>query len=132
VTAMRDLRQAAWERQRGLCAATGAALGGPEDDRWDLHHRLAGGMGGTTRDRDRLCNLVAVLSVAHNMGSPRLLVDGKRGRSIHTDPAWSRPLGLLLSATRGDDPAAVPVRIAGVGWVFLTDDGGWQWIAGLE
>jgi hypothetical protein len=126
---MRELRHAAWERQRGFCAVTSAALGGPDDDRWDLHHRLAGQMGGTTQDRDRLCNLVAVLSVAHNMGSPRLVVDGKPGRSIHTDPAWSRPLGLLLSANRGDDPAALPVRISGVGWVFLTDDGGWTRVA---
>lgn len=127
---MRELREAAWRRQGGFCAVTGAALGGPEDDRWDLHHRLAGQMGGTTRlDRDVLSNLVAVLAEAHNMGSPRLLVDGVPGRSIHTDPGWSRPLGLLLSANRGDVPAAVPVRIAGAGWVFLRDDGGWTRLA---
>lgn len=122
---MRDLRRAAWERQRGLCAATGLSLGDVDGGPWDLHHRLAGGMGGTAQDRDRLSNLVAVLSVAHNMGSPRLPVDGMQGRSIHTDPAWSRPLGLLLSANRGDDPAAVPVWICHVGWVFLCDDGSW-------
>jgi hypothetical protein len=89
---MRELRHAAWERQGGVCAVVGAPLGDPDDDRWDLHHRL--------------------------------VVDGRAGRSIHTDPAWSRPLGLLLSANRGDDPARVPVRLAGRGWVFLTDDGG--------
>jgi hypothetical protein len=122
---MRELRHAAWERQGGVCAVVGAPLGDPDDDRWDLHHRLAGQMGGTTRlDRDVLSNVVAVLAEAHNMGSPRLVVDGRAGRSIHTDPAWSRPLGLLLSANRGDDPARVPVRLAGRGWVFLTDEGG--------
>lgn len=121
---MGNLRRAAYERQRGVCAVTGIALGDPEDSRWHMHHRLAGGMGGTSRlDRDVLSNVVAVLAEAHNMGSPRLLVDGKAGRSIHTDPAWSRPLGLLLSAGRGDVPAEVPVRLAGLGWVFLTDDG---------
>jgi len=122
---MRALRRAAYDREGGRCAVTGLPLGEPEGDRWNLHHRLAGQMGGTTRlDRDTLSNVVAVLAEAHNMGSPRLVVDGVAGRSIHTDPAWSRPLGLLLSATRGDDPARMPVRLAGRGWVFLSDDGG--------
>jgi len=120
----RELRQAAWERQRGLCAATGLPLGDVDGGPWDLHHRLAGGMGGSSTDRDRLCNLVAVLSAAHNMGSPRLAVDGVPGRSIHTDPGWSRPRGLLLSQ-HGGDPAAEPVLMYGLGWVFLTDDGRW-------
>lgn len=120
-----ELRRLAYEREGGRCAVTGIALGDPESDRWDMHHRLAGQMGGTSRlDRDVLSNVVAVLAEAHNMGSPRLLVDGVAGRSIHTDPAWSRPLGLLLSQARGDDPAAVPVRLAGRGWVFLDDEGG--------
>lgn len=127
---MRDLRRAAYERQRGVCAVTGIGLGDPEADRWDLHHRLAGQMGGTSRlDRDVLSNVIAVLAEAHNMGSPRLLVDGKAGRSIHTDPAWSRPLGLLLSAGRADVPAEVPVRLSGLGWGFLRDDGGWTPLA---
>jgi hypothetical protein len=120
---MRELRRRAYEREGGRCAVTGLPLGEPDGDRWNLHHRLAGGMGGTSRDRDTLSNVIAVLAVAHNMGSPGLLVDGVAGRSIHTDPAWSRPLGLLLSASRGDDPERVPVRLAGRGWVFLTDDG---------
>lgn len=115
---MRELRRAAWERQRGLCAVTGLALGDP-DGGWALHHRLAGGMGGTARNRDRLSNLVGVLPGAHNLGA----------RSIHGAPAWSRPLGLLLSQSRGDDPAAVPVLMAGVGWVWLDDGGGWVPVA---
>jgi hypothetical protein len=126
---MRELRRAAYEREGGRCAVTGLLLGDPDSDRWNLHHRLAGQMGGTTRDRDVLSNVVAVLAEAHNMGSPRLLVDGRPGRSIHTDPAWSRPLGLLLSQARGDDPARVPVRLAGRGWVFLDDAGGWTRLA---
>lgn len=122
---MRELRRAAWEREGGRCAVTGLPLGDPESDRWDLHHRLAGGMGGTSRDRDRLCNVIAVLAEAHNMGSPRLVVDGVAGRSIHTDPGWSRPLGLLLSQSEPREPWSVPVRLAGRDWVFLDDDGGW-------
>jgi hypothetical protein len=122
----RELRRAAWERQRGVCAATGLPLGDPDSGPWHLHHRLPGGMGGTTRlDRDVLSNVVAVLAEAHNMGSPGLIVDGVPGRSIHTDPHWSRGRGLLLSAGRRDDPAEVPVHLAGCGWGFLTDAGGW-------
>lgn len=122
---MGELRRAAYEREKGRCAVTGLPLGEPESGRWNLHHRLAGQMGGTVRDRDTLPNVVAVLAEAHNMGSPRLVVDGRPGRSIHTDPVWSRGLGLLLSQTRGDVPEERPVRIAGVGWVFLTGDGGY-------
>lgn len=123
---MRELRGAAWDRQQGRCAATGLYLGDREEGPWSLHHRLAGEMGGTSRlDRDVLSNLVAVLPRAHNMGSPHLEVGGRAGRSIHGDPRWARGLGLLLSAGRGDTPAAVPVLLAGLGWVFLGDDGGW-------
>lgn len=121
---LNELRRRAYEREGGCCAVTGLPLGNPDSDRWHLHHRLAGGMGGTSADRDRLCNVIAVLAEAHNMGSPRLAVDGVPGRSIHTDPAWSRPLGLLLSQSRAEDPAAVPVRLAGRGWCFLDDSGG--------
>jgi hypothetical protein len=123
VLAMRELRERAWQRQDGICAVTGLPLDWERDD---LHHRLAGQMGGTSQDRDRLSNVVAVLAAAHNLGSPRLAVDGVPGRSVHGDPGWSRPLGLLLSAGRGDDPAAVPVRMARTGWVFLDDAGGWM------
>jgi hypothetical protein len=122
---MGELRRAAYERQRGVCAVTGIDLGDPESGRWHMHHRLAGEMGGTSRDRDVLSNVIAVLAEAHNMGSPGLLVDGVAGRSIHTDPMWSRGRGLLLSATRADDPAEVPLWMAGVGWGFLDDGGGW-------
>jgi hypothetical protein len=123
-----DLRRIAWERQGGLCAVTGLSLAGVDDGRWDLHHRLAGGMGGTARNRDRPSNVIAVLAVAHNMGSPRLAVDGRYGRSIHTDPAWARPRGLLLSQHDGL-PEERPVLIRGAGWVFLSDDGGWTAVA---
>jgi hypothetical protein len=119
---MRELREAAWERQRGLCAATGLSLGDPAGT-WHLHHRLPGGMGGSGQVRDRLSNLIAVLGEAHNFGSPWLPVAGRYGRSIHTDPVWSRSLGLLLSQHGSPDPATRPVLMAGVGWVFLTDDG---------
>lgn len=122
-----DLRRIAYERQRGRCAATGVELG-DLDGGWHMHHRLAGGMGGTSVDREVPSNVVALLGPAHNMGSPQLVVDGVAGRSVHGDPGWSRPLGLLLSQHE-PDPQAVPVRIAGVGWVFLLDDGGWLRVA---
>lgn len=123
-----DLRRIAYERQRGRCAATGVELG-DLDGGWHMHHRLAGGMGGTSRvDREVPSNVVALLGPAHNLGSPQLVVDGVPGRSVHGDPGWSRPLGLLLSQHE-PDPQAVPVRIAGVGWVFLLDDGGWLRVA---
>lgn len=121
---MRELREAVWERQQGRCAATGLPL---DWDRDDLHHRLPGGMGGSSVNRDRLSNLVGLVAAAHNMGSPRLPVDGMRGRSVHTDPRWSRSVGLLLSA--GQDPAEMPVRVGGL-WLFLTDDGGVLPLAG--
>jgi len=118
-----ELRRIAHERQRGRCAATGLPLG-EVDGGWHLHHRRPGGKGGTRREgQQRPGNVVALLPEAHNMGSPRLVVDGVPGRSVHTDPAWSRPLGLLVS-THEPDPGAVPVRLAGLGWVFLLDDGG--------
>lgn len=117
-----ELRQIAYERQRGRCAATGLELGGL-DGSWHLHHRRPGGRGGTRRaNQQQPGNVVALLAEAHNMGSPGLVVDGRAGRSVHTDPGWSRPLGLLLSS-HVDDPSSVPVRIAGLGWVFLLDDG---------
>jgi hypothetical protein len=123
---MRQLRELVWERQAGRCAVTGFPLDWERDD---LHHRLAGGMGGSGRDRDRACNLLGVVSVAHNLGSPRLPVDGVPGRSIHTDPSWARGRGLLLSQSEPREPWAVPVRITGVGWVFLDDEGGWRRLA---
>lgn len=118
-----ELRAICWARQRGRCAATGLELG-PVDGSWHMHHRLAGGMGGTSRDREVPSNVVALLGPAHNMGSPQLVVDGVAGRSVHTDPRWSRPLGLLLSPS-GPAPHEAPVRVAGLGWGFLLDDGGW-------
>jgi hypothetical protein len=123
--AMRQLRRAAWERERGRCAATGLPLGDPDGDRWNLHHRRPGGMGGTRRaNQDTLPNVVALLAEAHNMGAAWLPVEGVTGRSVHGDPDWSGPLGLLLSPSV-DNPGEVPVRVAGVGWVFLDEAGGY-------
>lgn len=124
----RDLRQVAWERQQGRCAVTGAPLG-DLDGSWHLHHRRPGGMGGTERPNQQTPpNVVALLARVHNFGAPGLVLDGVAGRSVHGSPDWSKPLGLLLSSSE-PDPAAVPVRLAGVGWVFLTGDGGWSPLA---
>jgi hypothetical protein len=117
-----ELRRVAYERQGGRCAVTGAPLG-DLDGGWHMHHRRPGSMGGTERaNQQGPANVLALLARVHNFGAPGLLLDG-RVRSIHGDPAWSKPLGLLLSASV-DDPGSVPVRLAGLGFVFLLDDGG--------
>lgn len=122
-----DLRRVAWERQAGRCAVTGAPLG-DLDGGWHLHHRRPGGFGGTSRGNQQTpANVVALLARVHNFGAPGLLLDGAV-RSVHGDPGWSMPLGLLLS-TSEPDPAAVPVRVAGVGWVFLDEAGGVELVA---
>jgi hypothetical protein len=118
---MRELREVAWERQRGLCAVTGLPLDWERDH---LHHRRPGGRGGTSRPNQQApSNVVALLARVHNFGAPGLLLDGVPGRSVHGSPEWSRPLGLLVSSSV-DEPGSIPVRIAGLGFVFLLDDGG--------
>jgi hypothetical protein len=114
-----ELRRIAYDRQRGLCAVTGAPLDWERDH---LHHRRPGGRGGTSRaNQQRPGNVVGLLARVHQFGAPGLLLDG-RVRSVHGDPAWSKPLGLLVS-TNVDDPGSVPVRLWN-GWCFLLDDGG--------
>jgi hypothetical protein len=115
-----ELRAIAYERQEGRCAVTGAPLG-DVDGSWHLHHRRPGGMGGTRRrGQQRPGNVVALLARVHNFGAPGLLLDGAV-RSVHGDPAWSEPLGLLLP-TSVDEPGSRPVRLWD-GWAFLLDDG---------
>jgi hypothetical protein len=117
-----ELRRIAYDRQDGRCAVTGSPLGDP-DGPWHLHHRRPGGRGGTRREnQQRPGNVLALLARVHNFGAPGLLLDG-RVRSVHGDPAWSRPLGLLVSSNV-DEPGSIPVRLHGIGWVFLLDDGG--------
>lgn len=117
-----ELRRIAYDRQQGRCAVTGAPLG-DLDGGWDLHHRRPGSMGGTERrNQQEPVNVLALLARVHNFGAPGLLLDGVPGRSVHGSPAWSKPLGLLLSASV-DDPGSVPVRLHGAGWCFLLPDG---------
>lgn len=118
----RELRRAVYDRQEGRCAVTGAPLGDRDGDAWHMHHRRPGSMGGTDRaNQQGLGNVIGLLARVHNFGAPGLLLDGEV-RSVHGSPAWSKPLGLLLSASV-DEPASVPVRVAGRGFVFLLDDG---------
>jgi hypothetical protein len=122
-----ELRAIAYERQAGRCAVTGAPLG-DLDGGWHLHHRRPGGRGGTSRANQQYpSNVLGLLARVHLFGAPGLLLDG-RVRSVHGDPAWSRPLGLLLSSNV-DEPASVPVRLWD-GWAFLLDDGGTIRLAG--
>lgn len=118
----RELRRAVYDRQEGRCAVTGAPLGDRDGDEWHMHHRRPGSMGGTDRpNQQQLGNVIGLLARVHNFGAAGLLLDGEV-RSVHGSPAWSKPLGLLLSSSV-EEPASVPVRIAGRGFVFLLDDG---------
>lgn len=118
-----ELRRIAYERQGGRCAVTGAALG-DLDGPWHMHHRRPGGRGGTSRENQQApSNVLALLDRVHNFGAPGLVLDGVAGRSVHGSPEWSRPLGLLVSSNV-DEPASIPVRLHGIGWAFLLDDGG--------
>lgn len=119
----RELRRAVYERQEGRCAVTGAPLGEVDGDAWHMHHRRPGGMGGTDRpNQQTLGNVVGLLARVHNFGAPGLVLDGVPGRSVHGNPEWSGPLGLLLSPSV-ENPGDHPVRLAGLGWAFLLDDG---------
>jgi hypothetical protein len=114
-----ELRRVAWDRQGGLCAVTGVPL---DWDRDHLHHRRPGGRGGTSRaNQQSPGNVIGLLARVHLFGAAGLLLDGAV-RSVHGDPAWSKPLGLLLSSNV-DEPSSVPVRLWD-GWAFLLDDGG--------
>lgn len=107
------IRDALWERSGGRCEVSGVPL---DRHTFDAHHRRNKGMGGTDRpDRDALSNLLALDPVVHN-GGP-LSVHGRRG--------WSQPRGYLLSKLDPRPAAAHPVRLHGVRWVWLTDDGGY-------
>lgn len=116
---MRDLRRAAYEREGGRCFVTGVPLGDVDGGTWEMHHRLAGQMGGTTLDRDTLPNVIALHRHVHNLG-------GSGRLSVHGSPAWSRPRGWLLSAARRQVPARVPALHHELGWVFLLEQGGYE------
>lgn len=109
---MGDLRAAAYEREGGRCFVTGLTL---DPERFELHHRQPGGMGGR-RGRDVLSNLIALRPEVHNLG-------GGAGPSVHGDPAWSKPRGWLLSSSDEVPPASRPLLHWRAGWVFLTDAG---------
>jgi hypothetical protein len=129
---LRELRRAAWEREGGRCAVTGASVGDVDGDGYHLHHRRPGGQGGTSRpDQDTLGNVVCLLPRVHNFGRASLVVDGVAGRSVHGDPLWAKARGLLLSSHE-NNPAAVPVWLwnvnGGYAWWLLSDDGCVQWV----
>lgn len=114
-----ELRRAAYDREQGRCFVTGRPLGDPDTGPWELHHRMPGGMGGTSRDRDTLPNVIAVLGTVHNLG-------GGGARSIHGDPGWSMPSGWLLSPNSPIPPLSRPALHWQAGWVFLLADGSYE------
>jgi hypothetical protein len=109
---MRELRAAAFEREQGRCFVTGRPL---DPERFELHHRMPGGMGGRG-GRDVLSNLIALRPEVHNLG-------GGSSDTVHGSPTWSRPRGWLLSSSDVRSPASRPLLHWHLGWVFLTEDG---------
>jgi hypothetical protein len=116
---MGALRAAAYERARGRCEITGMILPGGPDGEWALHHRRPKGSGGTNQPATHtLPNVLALTHSIHNLAT----------RSVHLDPAWSRPLGYLL---RQDQiPRLVPVLLLGHTWALLGIDGDYLDITG--
>jgi hypothetical protein len=104
---LRDLRRAAWEREGGRCAVTGASVGDVDGDGYHLLPRV------------------------HNFGRASLVVDGVAGRSVHGDIPWAKARGLLLSSHE-NNPGAVPAWMwnvnGGHAWWLLSDDGCVQWV----
>lgn len=112
------LRAALWQRAQGRCEVTGLPL---DPETFDAHHRRNKGIGGTSRpDRDALSNLLALDPLVHNGHT-------LTRRTVHGDPEWSRLGGYLLSNHGALPPAAQPVWLHGVRWVWLTDDGEYAW-----
>lgn len=87
------------ERSQGACEHCGQTLpiNAKGEPVFELHHRLRRTQGGT----DCPSNLLAVLSSHHTLWP----------KSIHQEPAWSVENGWIVE--RGQDPARVPVMIAG-------------------
>lgn len=107
-----DLREKLWMRSGGRCEVSGIPL---DPLSWDAHHRRNKGMGGTYRENtDTLPNLLVTHPLVHNL----------RPDSVHGNPAWSAPLGYLLSKNI-ERPELVPVKLHGRAWVLLTADGGY-------
>jgi len=105
---LRALRHAAYQRAGGRCEITGQILPGGPDGEWALHHRRLKGMGGTNRPATHtLPNVLALTHEIHNLAT----------RSVHLDPAWSRPRGYLL---RQDQiPRLEPILLLGARPVLL-------------
>lgn len=105
------LRDALWERAEGRCEVSARPL---HRDRFDAHHRMNKGMGGTYRSwRDDLSNLLALDPLIHN-GGPG---------SVHARRPWSEQRGYLLPKLLAWPPTVMPVYLHGVRWVFLTSGG---------
>lgn len=104
------LREALWERSKGLCEVSGQPL---DPAGFDAHHRRPKGMGGTYRpDTDTLVNLLALAPYVHNMDP----------RSVHLDPTWSRPRGYLVAKNTARVDLVPVLHHSGI-WVLLTHKG---------
>lgn len=111
-SASAELRVACLLRSGGLCEHCGQPL----DTGWEMHHRLAGGMGGTRRDRDLIENVLALISTHHNLAPD----------SVHMRGVVAREHGWVISKYDERPPADVPVLVFGRRWVLLTPAGTYE------
>lgn len=103
-------RDALMLRSGGLCECCAQPL----DHRWEAHHRLPGGMGGSRRpERHTVANGLALKSTCHNM-TPT---------SVHVSSIRARALGYLISQADAREPSAIPVYLHARRWVLLDVNG---------
>lgn len=106
----RRTRQAVIDRDDHCCVACGQWVD-IETGRYSLQHRRARGAGGSRRpDTNSAANLLLVCGSA---------TTGCHAR-IEANPIWALSRGYRV--TQQQDPALVPVVVAGVGEVLLDPD----------
>lgn len=94
-------------RAAGLCEVCSDGLRGSRGEHWDIHHRRARGMGGTSwPGANRCSNLIMICRFCHND------IESRRAHAEATGRLVPWPL----------DPAAVAILLNDH-WKYLLDDG---------
>ena len=111
-------RDLVMQRDELRCARCGKDVGFYIGEPYSLQHRRAKGAGGTSDPRRNLpSNLVLLCGSATSPGGCHLFCE-QRNAEAEAD-------GFVVSLNSRVDPAAVPVRHAMHGLIYLTDEGGW-------